>query len=180
MVWRQSPGAHPRLRGEHSHPPRPMPGYVGSSPLTRGARPAISTFPRSVRLIPAYAGSTRWAGLYKPCLLAHPRLRGEHGLLASYGRAYPGSSPLTRGARTSAARGRPVSGLIPAYAGSTAGEVMVWSGSAAHPRLRGEHQLSTRAIWNRCGSSPLTRGARRRLICRGRRLGLIPAYAGST
>ena len=52
--------------------------------------------------------------------------------------------------------------------------------SRDHPRIRGEHTVDVGADRRRCGSSPHTRGARRRAIGE---LGLgriIPAYAGST
>ena len=161
MVWRQSPGAHPRLRGEHSHPPRPMPGYVGSSPLTRGARPAISTFPRSVRLIPAYAGSTRCATCMISCMRAHPRLRGEHFFFGVAVKADYGSSPLTRGARVGQDCTSLACWLIPAYAGSTAYWRHTGGPTRAHPRLRGEHELRRLEVDLFQGSSPLTRGAQR-------------------
>ena len=95
-------------------------------------------------------------------------------------RTWPGSSPLTRGARY---RGRVVErgrGLIPAYAGSTAGESSESERNGAHPRLRGEHSDLNFIDEGWVGSSPLTRGAP---DCRADWWldeGLIPAYAGST
>ena len=75
--------AHPRLRGEHSPTDTSLPCRSGSSPLTRGALSSLRRFRRGYRLIPAYAGST-----IRPCGIAvvdgaHPRLRGEHGLVSA-------------------------------------------------------------------------------------------------
>ena len=71
-------------------------------------------------------------------------------------------------------------GLIPAYAGSTAGGVLSFRVSGAHPRLRGEHKNRSIVRGWELGSSPLTRGAPFLAIPVGSPLGLIPAYAGST
>ena len=49
---------HPRLRGEHVKADTTESYSLGSSPLTRGApSPALSAL-LSLRIIPAYAGST--------------------------------------------------------------------------------------------------------------------------
>ena len=91
-----------------------------------------------------------------------------------------GSSPLTRGALMSQELNSGEGGLIPAYAGSTKPAWGLRGGRRAHPRLRGEHELRADAEKYREGSSPLTRGAPmspRRIRVR---IGLIPAYAGST
>ena len=49
---------HPRIRGEHVLDPRASWLTPGSSPHTRGARPAACPGPCRRRIIPAYAGST--------------------------------------------------------------------------------------------------------------------------
>ena len=53
------PGAHPRMRGEHTHRERFIPDLWGSSPHARGARPGLRVHVLEGRLIPACAGSTR-------------------------------------------------------------------------------------------------------------------------
>ena len=72
------------------------------------------------------------------------------------------------------------SGIIPAYAGSTAGVRPGTGGGPDHPRIRGEHGGRAELVPAWPGSSPHTRGAHRlgRLDHRQRRI--IPAYAGST
>ena len=91
-----------------------------------------------------------------------------------------GSSPLTRGARQFLPHCNNESGIIPAYAGSTRKPQALQSATQDHPRLRGEHPVEGGPAHHGIGSSLLTRGAQG---AGGRaigRLGIIPAYAGST
>ncbi len=76
--------AHPRIRGEHRSEQLKLLFIIGSSPHTRGARAFLSPGRRSVRLIPAYAGSTRLRTFTLCRVPAHPRIRGEH--VADWGR----------------------------------------------------------------------------------------------
>ena len=95
------------------------------------------------------------------CAGNHPRIRGEHG----------------RGRRRD--DGPP--GIIPAYAGSTAGEKFVRNRSeGSSPHTRGALRSSC-ACRSRARDHPRIRGEhvwqhRRALLCHG----IIPAYAGST
>ena len=91
-----------------------------------------------------------------------------------------GSSPHTRGAplRRRGRSGRP--GIIPAYAGSTAGVVGFGATAADHPRIRGEHWSLRRSSFQISGSSPHTRGAHGVGPVGVRAARIIPAYAGST
>ena len=156
------------------------PPPVGSSPLTRGAPGDLDKVNGKKGLIPAYAGSTvvRWVILPPPP--AHPRLRGEHGQSCPSDCFALGSSPLTRGAPGHDRALVRVSGLIPAYAGSTSRPAGQSQRAQAHPRLRGEHNYTVDGRRDAEGSSPLTRGARRGLPRIASRFRLIPAYAGST
>ena len=114
----------------------------------------------ALRIIPAYAGSTpRVAGLGEG-LGDHPRIRGEHPGRSRPPDGYGGSSPHTRGARELGLCVPGVSGIIPAYAGSTA-------------------PVSVTPV-SRCGSSPHTRGAQPAGTVAVAEFGIIPAYAGST
>ena len=89
--------AHPRSRGENSQRcswPSPQ---SGSSPLTRGKRPA-SYHPPAIRgLIPAHAGKTPILTGSQRSTKAHPRSRGENGGVGGGNAVVAGSSPLTRG-----------------------------------------------------------------------------------
>ena len=130
---------HPRIRGEHGEGPVDGVQDPGSSPHTRGARPRRpGTAPRR-RIIPAYAGSTTPPTRSRSRPADHPRIRGEHGRGGGVLPPELGSSPHTRGARRTGPRQRRLSGIIPAYAGSTTD----WTAAAAtiwdHPRIRGEH-----------------------------------------
>ena len=91
-----------------------------------------------------------------------------------------GSSPHTRGApkptHWTGRRWR----IIPAYAGSTSRKLMDLAWRADHPRIRGEHDTGNEAVVDVDGSSPHTRGAHPVVLRYGDRLGIIPAYAGST
>ena len=196
---------HPRIRGEHN-------GLVvfsldphGSSPHTRGAPKPTTTSGSTIRIIPAYAGSTILTksknGLAKDhprirgehddaeagvghgqgssphtrgarvdrvghggCLPDHPRIRGEHVLFLSCDRIQSGSSPHTRGAQPWPNRRVSAGRIIPAYAGSTRLTAGVYDGFGDHPRIRGEHVVPIPGETLACGSSPHTRGARRRSL----------------
>ena len=151
---------HPRIRGEHAWPTFPSSDRNGSSPHTRGAlRLPMAPRPRS-RIIPAYAGSTvGWAA---------------HQVKIT------GSSPHTRGALLWRLSHGCRFGIIPAYAGSTPSSESGFVYGRDHPRIRGEHTIDICNNNTFFGSSPHTRGARRRLVGEAPVSGIIPAYAGST
>ena len=71
-------------------------------------------------------------------------------------------------------------GIIPAHAGKT-NEVFIFRLSFRdHPRSRGENAAAIAASGAIAGSSPLTRGKRRRRSQGDPRRGIIPAHAGKT
>ena len=111
--------AHPRSRGEHSLPWLRYGTVRGSSPLTRGALESPTSRGTLSGLIPAHAGSTAAPQIRPAKSGAHPRSRGEHGLIVKQHNPLTGSSPLTRGAPTPSTSLATSSGLIPAHAGST-------------------------------------------------------------
>ena len=142
-----------------------MDGYLlglrtGSSPHTRGAlfRQSVDEFNRGI--IPAYAGSTAYGRTRSERRGDHPRIRGEHSLLGLPFNSSLGSSPHTRGALGAARRASKVTGIIPAYAGSTMPDAGSLSSMGDHPRIRGEHSIRESPIMIKNG--------------------IIPAYAGST
>ena len=151
---------HPRIRGEHVDQMVVAELEPGSSPHTRGALFHRSCGSGRTRIIPAYAGSTKFVGPKQYYLEDHPRIRGEH--VAAH---------LLHGGQT---------GIIPAYAGSTSAGCLPTAAPADHPRIRGEHRARRRRYFRRRGSSPHTRGAP---LWRGSGpsgIRIIPAYAGST
>ena len=91
-----------------------------------------------------------------------------------------GSSPHARGAPFMLACCEAVFGIIPACAGSTNWTALRGPSIRDHPRMRGEHPLTTTRAADSLGSSPHARGARRRRAGQGSREGIIPACAGST
>ena len=154
--------------------------YPGSSPRMRGALSHERSNHAYLRIIPAYAGST---SAWSPCLSAqrdHPRVCGEH-CISHMVTSWPvGSSPRMRGAPHDGRHQTTDTGIIPAYAGSTATAYGTAHGAKDHPRVCGEHRLLIVWACPSTGSSPRMRGARWSLM-RGRSIsGIIPAYAGST
>ena len=91
-----------------------------------------------------------------------------------------GSSPLTRGKPGARASSPENLGLIPAHAGKTLVVMRGPPGSWAHPRSRGENRCSGAGGRSSSGSSPLTRGKRRRRATPQATARLIPAHAGKT
>ena len=71
-------------------------------------------------------------------------------------------------------------GIIPAYAGSTSRPRAAWRRAWDHPRVCGEHGHGRQVVRQRLGSSPRMRGARSFETHQVPRIGIIPAYAGST
>ena len=174
------PPAHPRSRGENPTYMGALTVAPGSSPLTRGKPDLAARRGSSPRLIPAHAGKTLHPDARRPAQQAHPRSRGENpGRLAIHDTAV-GSSPLTRGKLLPqigpALEGR----LIPAHAGKTLGNNWLTCQLRAHPRSRGENEVSKDADIDVEGSSPLTRGKLREEAALRAGGGLIPAHAGKT
>ena len=178
--WLRRRPDHPRIRGEHFREVGTLIFDEGSSPHTRGARAHDVLFSTRLGIIPAYAGSTA-VGVRWCCRPGdHPRIRGEHFREVGTLIFDEGSSPHTRGAPQSGCRPPCRPGIIPAYAGSTLRNAYKLTKLEDHPRIRGEHPPRTMSCPWTSGSSPHTRGAphkRRRVELR---VGIIPAYAGST
>ena len=138
--------AHPRSRGEHLCPnftPRFRPG---SSPLARGTPVNSPAFYAVKRLIPARAGNTHRYPAPSDSCPAHPRSRGEHGILRLRRLLVCGSSPLARGTLFAPFGGDTRGRLIPARAGNTVNDTCVSTLPTAHPRSRGEHKRAVEKI----------------------------------
>ena len=135
---------------------------------------------RQARIIPAYAGSTRGSCPLSRPSWDHPRVCGEHASQLSKGSRVVGSSPRMRGAPGGVQERDHPQGIIPAYAGSTARCRRRRRGSWDHPRACGEHRDADNVGFARKGSSPRMRGAHLRRRVLAQRVGIIPAYAGST
>ena len=153
---------------------------TGSSPLTRGKPGAALVSACAGGLIPAHAGKTRTSRLSRLYVRAHPRSRGENGQPVADLIINVGSSPLTRGKLVRVLLCTSGQRLIPAHAGKTATPCVAALATAAHPRSRGENGFSSWIFTQVSGSSPRTRGKRRRRRPGDPPHGLIPAHAGKT
>ena len=153
---------------------------MGSSPLTRGKRGFAGLTGPIGRLIPAHAGKTRDSGWRELPDGAHPRSRGENALDSRRWSWEKGSSPLTRGKRSSGCTSPGEHRLIPAHAGKTSAVTGRYVTATAHPRSRGENTITRETPVVFCGSSPLTRGKPIRKATRSALRRLIPAHAGKT
>ena len=175
-----TPADHPRIRGEHCWPGPPAGWRPGSSPHTRGARRPAPRRDFGMRIIPAYAGSTRTTRSPRECMRDHPRIRGEHRQEGRSNGLVWGSSPHTRGARRRHPPAQDACRIIPAYAGSTQATMTARQKLRDHPRIRGEHSNGPRPGARPHGSSPHTRGAPHFPFPPKSFKRIIPAYAGST
>ena len=178
--WAWRTWAHPRLRGENPIIVACRLPAAGSSPLTQGKpMPFIgNSHPKGI--IPAHAGKTRRKPVQHDRHRDHPRSRGENTSVKPKSKIAWGSSPLTRGKHAPVWSAHAGHGLIPARAWKTGPTPTRAKPSKAHPRSRGENFQSWVVSLPAPGSSPLTRGKRRRLQLAGQLPGLIPAHAGKT
>ena len=172
--------AHPRGSGEHSGSCTAGGAGRGSSPRERGALSLAGRVFNVLGLIPAGAGSTRDGSPASTSSRAHPRGSGEHRTYQDVGPLQMGSSPRERGARMPPPDVSPVTGLIPAGAGSTSCSRSACRRRRAHPRGSGEHSMVAHSRSSRTGSSPRERGAPTTRAAAVPPTGLIPAGAGST
>ena len=170
---------HPRVCGEHPLSRQDAGMWAGSSPRMRGAHlvgpgdlerhriiPAYagstqhhSRLSGHHRIIPAYAGSTRRRWGSSPSIRDHPRVCGEHLGFGQDLTTAAGSSPRMRGAPGVAWGAGACTGIILAYAGSTAGRYQGGPDARNHPRVCGEHYTIHSFFFPLRGSSPRMRGA---------------------
>ena len=173
-------GDHPRSRGEYDDEAGDYIPHDGSSPLSRGIRPAPGRSRSGTGIIPALAGNTRRRAGRRSREPDHPRSRGEYRSVLSARHCDHGSSPLSRGILVLRVQGGAVPGIIPALAGNTVSEIVASIRQPDHPRSRGEYPHEPEPVLSDVGSSPLSRGIRPRRPGRGYGLGIIPALAGNT
>ena len=171
---------HPRVCGEHPGDLSCIPPEPGSSPRMRGALSRLNKLCALRRIIPAYAGSTRYVNAFNHRFWDHPRVCGEHSKHPIGIAIGKGSSPRMRGAHIIANAWYIVIGIIPAYAGSTLRGKSCMGMGRDHPRVCGEHSAGESNANETAGSSPRMRGALESSSQNGNIKGIIPAYAGST
>ena len=110
---------HPRSRGEYCAGWCLQECCYGSSPLSRGIRHYGQSGDRKTGIIPALAGNTGSGDIKMTRGTDHPRSRGEYAGTVPLRYLALGSSPLSRGIRSSSATINTYNGIIPALAGNT-------------------------------------------------------------
>ena len=149
---------HPRVCGEHFLTGTPTSAGNGSSPRVRGTfAPGVLRQYRR-RFIPACAGNiyVLWATRNRRSV--HPRVCGEHIWCCACRVPTHGSSPRVRGTFANGNLGKRLLRFIPACAGNMNRRVGRRQIIAVHPRVCGEHTLSSICRISPAGSSPRVRG----------------------
>ena len=137
-------------------------------------------FRKISRIIPAFAGNTSIYASILESSKDHPRIRGEHILHLVFQHLRLGSSPHSRGTRLRYTERNSFLGIIPAFAGNTPHFSSAARSARDHPRIRGEHNSRREIPFSYTGSSPHSRGTRRRNINHFGKFRIIPAFAGNT
>ena len=107
-------------------------------------------------------------------------MRGEHKACSTLWNSMRGSSPHARGTPSTTAAPSPWPRIIPACAGNTVNNGSALALAKDHPRMRGEHIITTKTqVWNE-GSSPHARGTHDAEHACWDGVGIIPACAGNT
>ena len=171
---------HPRMRGEHQDTRRTCVSRHGSPPHARGAHPARWRVASRQGITPACAGSTRLRHERDARGADHPRMRGEHMVIAIDECQELGSPPHARGALCVTDVVGLAGRITPACAGSTKRPRVTYAMRADHPRMRGEHPRPPAPDRGLSGSPPHARGAHLVLHRQTPARGITPACAGST
>ena len=130
----------------------------GSSPRVRGTQIGPGQIGPDQRFIPACAGNTPEQLKIRAVKTVHPRVCGEHGILAQLSKYRCGSSPRVRGTRVHVHGLADCGRFIPACAGNTCWRPSPSRFRAVHPRVCGEHKAAGVPDPLRIGSSPRVRG----------------------
>ena len=171
---------HPRVCGEHYFRTESTIVSQGSSPRMRGTL-LRRHYPIGYHgIIPAYAGNTLLHFVFGRVVWDHPRVCGEHAICPRSKFVKTGSSPRMRGTLICESLGKPLCGIIPAYAGNTAVRIVSTKKHRDHPRVCGEHETQACAAYDKQGSSPRMRGTHSLISGCVKIHGIIPAYAGNT
>ena len=173
-------GDHPRVRGEHLEQLRHLLSVGGPSPRARGTPSAAPLAAARPGTIPACAGNT--LALRPPAERPgdHPRVRGEHSGLRRISIPPEGPSPRARGTLDHSSDFRLAMGTIPACAGNTSLDSVMFRTPRDHPRVRGEHTRYGIIPGSAQGPSPRARGTPYVGAHLVHDAGTIPACAGNT
>ena len=151
---------HPRVCGEHPPYLANLALFLGSSPRVRGTQTSNRRNCRAPGIIPACAGNTFNRPPSRFRQRDHPRVCGEHAADICENPEDTGSSPRVRGTRKSPSNRLRWLGIIPACAGNTIVVCHHLGGRRDHPRVCGEHGLTSSTSALARGSSPRVRGTR--------------------
>ena len=110
---------HPRVHGELATDCDDVPGWIGSSPRTRGTRRVRVRRLEHGRFIPAYTGNSNGSTSRATRGAVHPRVHGELSPQSASGPVAAGSSPRTRGTQEGHGPELDRVRFIPAYTGNS-------------------------------------------------------------
>ena len=133
---------------------------------------------RMTGIIPAYAGNTRTSTSAPSDYADHPRVCGEHPGRNHRHHRRRGSSPRMRGTLDPAHPEIDQTGIIPAYAGNTPYRLCGCGCDWDHPRVCGEHHITSIMVHLSWGSSPRMRGTPLLMISRLRLIRDHPRVCG--
>ena len=173
-------GDHPRICGEKFCRPFCPALRSGSPPHMRGKATRTGKRSKKIRITPAYAGKSQWAGGLVVSIGDHPRICGEkRGAPVSLIRS-AGSPPHMRGKVGLLLLLRSRSWITPAYAGKS----FIVRCSALevkdHPRICGEKFNALPAELKAKGSPPHMRGKVGLKETQSSASRITPAYAGKS
>ena len=149
---------HPRVCGEQSEYFAEWTDEVGSSPRVRGTESNENLLPFGSRFIPACAGNSDGPIIIAHITTVHPRVCGEQFALPILYVHAPGSSPRVRGTVASSAFASDQNRFIPACAGNSLREPILYVQLPVHPRVCGEQIRPAFFPPPVPGSSPRVRG----------------------
>ena len=149
--------------GEHHRQVEALACPTGSSPHVRGTHLQLERFGWEGGIIPACAGNTLNTRSRVRLRRDHPRMCGEHRQTGIIRQRRLGSSPHVRGTLSDLHGLLVAQGIIPACAGNTHSPARKTRPCGDHPRMCGEHRISSMTISRRPGSSPHVRGTQTRI-----------------
>ena len=135
--------AHPRMRGDHLPRSLTPNGRAGPPPHARGSLLPDTWEPIVDRPTPACAGITTATTARSTVAWAHPRMRGDHVDIVPTASITGGPPPHARGSPRRQLQGVRLTRPTPACAGITSPPASSTRTRRAHPRMRGDHCLTS-------------------------------------
>ena len=173
-------GDHPRICGEKFCRPFCPALRSGSPPHMRGKATRTGKRSKKIRITPAYAGKSQWAGGLVVSIGDHPRICGEKYKIK---KRYPlemGSPPHMRGKGLNCPYLYGYRGITPAYAGKSTSGTKKIHFHRDHPRICGEKPVGAEMGAIVPGSPPHMRGKGSIYGDTLKGTGITPAYAGKS